>query len=143
MDEYNSADHNQDETSVSLVKKIFRAPANQSERIASATLGVVSLAASAGIYLLRGISSLTLPGLLISAGLGVAAWWTARKYPRQKPAAYVIGGVAAVTLVNAIPAISGLGGFVLGLSGFAALAFGLWKVGSTIFSIFRGDRSPK
>ncbi len=137
MDQNSGYDNNSDETSLSVVKKVFRIPAGQEDRINSATLGLVSLGSAAGIYLLRGITSLLFPGLLVTAVLGTASWWMAKKYPRNKQLSYVVAGLAAVTFVNAIPALSGIGGFVLGLTGFAALAFGVWKLASTVISIFR------
>jgi hypothetical protein len=141
MDQHNSSEDLSAQTSLSVVRRLLAPPATQDQRISSASLGLVSLVSSAGIYLLRGISSLTLPGLLISAGLGGVAWWVGRKYPRQKGVAYLLAGVAGVTLLNALPALSGIGGFILGFSGLATLAFGIWKLGTTVYSIFRRKSS--
>ena len=120
--------------------KVLRVPESQEERVSSARLGIVSVAASAGLILLKGVTGMFLPGFLISAAIGVMGYWVYHKKPEWKGVGMVIGGSAVVTLLNAIPALRGLGGFIIGAGAFVAGAFGIWKLASVIVSIFRRKR---
>jgi hypothetical protein len=124
----------------SIVQRLIRLPASQEERISSASLGMISVVSAGAILLLKGITSLVLPGFLISAVLGTLAWWIYRKDSKWKPVAAVIGSVSLVSLLNAIPAFRPAGGFILAAGAVLTAGFGLWKLGSVIYSIFMKER---
>ncbi len=127
----------EDKKNESGLIRVFQIPGSQDERMRSATTGVVSLVASAGIVLLKGISSLFFPGFLISAALGVIAYLAGRKYPEQRSVAVVIAGLAGITLLNALPVLKVAGGFLLAAAAAVTAGFGLWKLVGTVFSIFK------
>lgn len=127
--------------SKALIKSLFSAPEDQEERVGAATLGVASLVSSGVIFLLRALTVIPvlgpIIGLTVSAVLGGMTWWITKKYPRYKSVAVVVGVVAGVTLASILPLLSGLGGFLMVTSGIVTAAYGLWKLGSVVFSIFR------
>ncbi|AHC15225.1 hypothetical protein [Salinispira pacifica] len=128
------------DTNTSKILAVFQPPANQDERVKATSLGLVSITASVGIFLLNGISSLAIPGLLIAAVLGAMAYWIQHKYPKWKSIAAVVAGVAGLSFLNIIPGIQAVSSFIMGAAGVLSAGFGLWKIGSAVYSIFKKNR---
>lgn len=120
-----------------MVKGIVRIPEDQNERIRDLTLSIVSIGASVAVFLLRGVTSVTVLGLLIAAVFGAAGWWIQKRNDIHSSAVVIVYAAAFLSFINAIPAFRGFSTFLMGFFTTVGLLFGVWKIASTIFSVFR------
>ena len=122
------------------VQDFFRAPLTRTERIRAGSGGFAFICSSLFLVLLRGISSVTVFGILISVALGMVSGFLIRKYPEKRVPGIVLGIMAGLSFINAIPGLRIIGTIVLGLGTWAFALLGAWKIGSTIYSVFTRNR---
>ena len=84
--------------------------------------GIIGGAIVLALNALNPIASLIVGGIIGITGLGIS------RKREERLTGYVLAGAGALTAITAIPAIGGVAGWLLGVSGIGLLLIGGWNL---------------
>ena len=122
---------------VRSLRRLFSVPVDQKMRMRAVRTGVLSLFLSAGLVLLRGMSNVPILAMFVVAIFALLAVVAMRKYPEKKMLGIIFAVLAGLTFCIRIPGLRIIGLITLDLGIAVVAIFGVWKVISVIYSVFK------